>query len=121
MQRAPTAPPLPPPPESNIGPYRQPQAPNLPPPSCIPHFRHGGSRLSGPFLPPTSSAPPPTMTTPDAHPRHTPRPPLTVRPPSNLTPVFDTRESDGGRCFPLQAPCEALWRRQSLPCPLAYP
>ncbi len=44
-----------PPPESNIDPCRQSQAPNLALPSCIPHCRHGGSRLSGAFLPPPSS------------------------------------------------------------------
>ncbi len=55
MQWAPMAPPLPPPPESNIDPCCQSQASNLALPSCIPHCHHGGSRLSGAFLPPPSS------------------------------------------------------------------
>lgn len=46
----------------NVGSYRPPQAPNHTRLSCIPHFRHKGSRLSDPFCPLTSLSPPTTTT-----------------------------------------------------------
>ncbi len=47
-----TPPPLSPPPNTNIDPYPPAPSPNNPHPLVIPHCRHGGSWLSGPFSPP---------------------------------------------------------------------
>ncbi len=69
-------------------PLPRPSAPERPLPSCAPLYRHGGSRLSVPFPPQTSSSPPARMTTSRPHSRLILHPPPTVRPLSNLHPYF---------------------------------